>query len=709
MTELLQGKLAKQIFAGKGGFAIISIATTKGNVVVTGTIPQIEIGAIYSINGEWIDSPKYGRQFKAISVEVAMPADRLGVVAVLKSLDGIGEVKARRIVDAIGADALHRIVENPACIIGIAGIGEALANRVASEIAAKSNKADSDSTLLQIMGPKTLEKAKEEFGAKWLANAVRENPYRLICIPRVTILKVDTWVLATNRFAVDSPERCAAIVAEGIKKSSAWGHCWLEADLTVREAKKVKLAITVQDDALIAKGIECAIAEEMICEVECNGVKGYALHTLAAAENKVATILSKWQSNNAAFGNVEFAPTGLTESQLAGVKNAVENRVSILTGGPGTGKTFTTKSIIAAMYGADVQVLAPTGKAAKRASQLTGTSAMTIHRFIGNVKAGNIAVPQVIVVDEASMVNVTLMSQLVSIIDDNRSDARMVIVGDVDQLPSIEAGNVLGDCIESGVLPCVRLGKVMRQAAESLIVKNAAFINAGNGAQCQQGEDFTVCVNNDPNFLKTRIVDALKDAVAAGANQYTDVQVLVGQKGSDVGAEALNVAIREAFNPAGNGNAELLGPKGVCLFRVGDKVMVVENDYDLGVVNGDQGVVKAITTVTNDRDKIESATVTVTIDETDVDFVDDNISMLIQSWAITVHKSQGSEYPLVLFVSHSTEMDWAIQRALTYTAITRGKEKVKVFCNAGAIDAASKAPTKDRLTRLVGLLKEKAV
>jgi exodeoxyribonuclease V alpha subunit len=700
--ETIQGKLARAIFQGKGGFAIVSIATTKGNVTVSGIIPQVEIGAIYSVNGEFVNHPQYGKQFKAVSVEVAMPSDFQGAIAILKSIDGIGEIKAHRIATKLGNDCLHKISENPACIVGVSGIGQALANKVAKSIKEKTNKADLDSTLLQFMGPKTLEKAKEEFGAKWLELALAENPYRLVVIPRVTMLKVDSWVLSTKRLAVDSPERCGAIIAETIKNAANWGHTWLEKELAIKQAKSIKLAIQIQDNALLVKGIEKAIQDEMIVEVSCNGVTGIALATLANAESNIANILTNWQKDNCQFGNVEFASSNLNlnEQQKKAVSNAINNRVCVLTGGPGTGKTHTTKSIIAAMYGADVQVLAPTGKAAKRASQLTGNEAMTIHRFIGNVKAGNIPVAKIIIVDEASMVNVTLMSQLLTIINNNRNDARIVIVGDVDQLPAIEAGNVLGDIIESDKIPVVRLTQIMRQTEGSKIISNAAAINAGNGNECTNGTDFEIVTNADCDFLKNRILDALKEAVSNGLSIYGDIQVLVGQKNSSLGANTLNETIRNAYNPASTTDKEeYLDRKGNSLFRVGDKVMCIENDYNLGVVNGDQGIVKSI--------KIEddNATITVTIDSKEVEFTNDNISMLIQAWAITVHRSQGSEYRFVLYVMHSKEMPWGIQRALAYTAVTRGKDEVKVFGMNGDLDKASKSPAKDRLTRLVGLLK----
>lgn len=395
----------------------------------------------------------------------------------------------------------------------------------------------------------------------------------------------------------------------------------------------------------------------------------------------------------------------LTADQTKAVENACKNRVSVLTGGPGTGKTFTTTSIIKALAGTEIAILAPTGKAAKRASEVTNREASTIHRFIGKVKARISknephGIPQAIIIDECSMVDATLFGNLLNLLNTHRgNDVRLILVGDVDQLPSIGAGRVLGDIIDSGKVPVVRLTQTMRQAENSLIVKNAKAINEGNGEEIQTGEDFEVVANDNPAFLIKRIQEAVSKAVAGGLNIYKDIQIIVGQKRSELGSEALNEAIRASYNPAMHNKAEYRNRKGESIFRVGDKVIVTENDYELCVVNGDQGVIKSIIQT---KDK---TAITVAINEREVCFDGENIDMLQQGWAVTVHRAQGSEYPLVIVVSHGQLMSWAIQRALVYTAITRGKQCVKVFCKSGDLAKASNNPVKDRYTRLEWLLR----
>lgn len=396
----------------------------------------------------------------------------------------------------------------------------------------------------------------------------------------------------------------------------------------------------------------------------------------------------------------------LNELQKKAVEMACKNRFFVLTGGPGTGKTTAVISIIRAFGDSDIAILAPTGKAAKRASEVTGLNAMTIHRFIGTVRARiargeHHGIPRVVIIDECSMVDASLFGALICLLDNYRKkDIRVIMIGDVDQLPSIGAGRVLADIIESGRVPVVRLVEIMRQADDSLIVSNARCINDGRGAEVKNGSDFEIITGDDHEFLIDRIRDSLKEATGRGLDIYNDIQVLVGQKRSELGAESLNAIIRNVYNPPHRKKAEMIGYGGQSLFRVGDKVLCTENDYELGVVNGDQGIVKHISQLSNGQYSI-----TVTIDDRDVVFTDDQIDSLMQAWAMTVHRSQGSEYPLVLVVMHSGLMAWSMQRALVYTAITRAKNQVKVFCREGDLALASRKANIHRDTRLGALLR----
>lgn len=305
VVEKVSGKLARIIFQ-KNAFAIIVLACGNRNVTVAGTIPQCEIGATYNVSGNW-ETSKYGQQLKAIDVQISMPEDRSGIVAFLKQIEGIGDIKARKIVDKLGADCLKLIAEKPAILTGISGIREALANKVAETISAKANKADLDATLLQLMSSKVLESAKEDFGIDWLKAALAENPYRLIAIPRISFSKVDSWVLATKRLAADSCERAGAIVAEVVRKACEWGHTWIDFDMAVANARNLRLAVPITGEAQILNGVKKAIQDKMLVEVHLNGTKGIALESLARAEETAARTISEWLANNYELGAVELA------------------------------------------------------------------------------------------------------------------------------------------------------------------------------------------------------------------------------------------------------------------------------------------------------------------------------------------------------------------------------------------------------------------
>lgn len=302
--EHVSGRLTRIIFQGKGCFAVIVLSCGGRNVTVAGTIPQCEIGALYTIVGRWEHS-RYGQQLRAVDVKFSIPEDNSGVISFLKQIDGIGDVKAKKIVDKLGSDCLSSIAKNPEVLIGIAGINENFAKKVGEVIGGKLDSADLDSVLLQLMGPKTLEKAKEEFGSTWLKLALKENPYRLICIPRVSFSKVDTWVLSTKRLSADCPERAGAIVTEVVRKAADFGHTYVEFKTVIRNARSLKLAVPISSEDQILNGVKRAVAEKMIVEVECNGVRGIALESLARAEEVAANAILDWLANPYKFGAVE--------------------------------------------------------------------------------------------------------------------------------------------------------------------------------------------------------------------------------------------------------------------------------------------------------------------------------------------------------------------------------------------------------------------
>ena len=710
--ESISGKLVKIRVERDNWFAGV-IYDGSCNVSISTPVPCIPpIGSVLTLKGEWQDT-QYGKQFKAKSADIQIPDTREGVLGFLQTVPNIGEVRARLIVDRLGADAIKKMIEDPTCIKGIGGMGEKQAEVAVADLRERKNMIETEALLAEMgFGMKTRQRIAKDFGDD-LRQMIDENPYRLLNLDGVTFYHVDSWVLKTGRMSTDDPLRVAAVIVEALKKQAERGHTWADSQTIISGAKKLNLARPVPYEALPA-GIEKAIEENMVTPVP----NGFGLKPLVAAEDNCFYKLTGLLAKNAELGSVELIDpkqlTMLTSEQRSAVENAIKNRVSGLTGGPGTGKTFTSKTILAAFPNSSIAVVAPTGKAAKRAAEVTGYQASTIHRFIGRVKSALAAdppepiekvIPQVILVDEASMVDVKLMSQLLTTVV-LREDARIIIVGDVDQLPSIGAGRILGDLIECGKIQFVRLTQFMRQAGESKIVSNAYRINNGEMPDNDPTEKgdwlYGQAVSGDRDEEAQQIINWVtafmtKRVQKMGFDPIKDVQILTGQRRTALGTQNLNNIVREALNPPSISKAEIRAKDNVTvIFREGDKVMFTANDYDLGVVNGDQGIITRI----KDSKKVSEREVEVLLDSGEtVVAVNGQIDDIVQAWVVTVHKSQGSEYPVVVTICHET-MSWALQRALLYTAVTRGKQHVVVFGNDSALQKAVKGATPLRMTRL---------
>lgn len=710
--ESVSGKLVRIKVERDNWFAGVIYDGTR-NVSISTPVPCIPpIGSVLTLKGAWEDT-QYGKQFKAKSADIQIPDTREGVLGFLQTVPNIGEVRARLIVDRLGADAIKKMIEDPNCIKGIGGMGEKQAEVAVADLKERKNMIEAEAILAEMgFGMKTRQRIAKDIGDD-LRKTIDENPYRLLNLEGVTFYHVDSWVLKTNRMSTDDPLRVAAVIVEALKKQAERGHTWADAQTIVGGAKKLNLARPVPYEALPA-GIDKAIEENMVTPVP----NGFGLKPIVQAEDNCFYKLTDLLSANCELGSVDLIDPAqlamLTSEQRSAVDNAIQNRVSGLTGGPGTGKTFTSKTILAAFPNSSIAVVAPTGKAAKRAAEVTGYPASTIHRFIGRVKSALAAdppepiekvIPQVILVDETSMVDVKLFSQFLTTVT-LREDVRIIIVGDVDQLPSIGAGRILGDLIECGKVPFVRLTQVMRQAGESKIVSNAYRINNGempdNDPTDKNDWLYGQATSGDREEEAQQIINWVKAFMTKrvqkmGFDPIKDVQILTGQRRTALGTQNLNDIVREALNPPSVRKAEIRSKDGkTVIFREGDKVMFTANDYDLGVVNGDQGIITRI----KDSKKISEREVEVLLDSGETVVAQNGqIDDIVQAWVVTVHKSQGSEYPVVVTICHET-MSWALQRALFYTAVTRGKKHVVVFGNDSALQKAVKGATPLRMTRL---------
>lgn len=715
--ETISGKLIRIRVEREDWFAG-EIYDGKRNISVSAGVPCIPpIGSCLTLHGSF-ETTKYGDQFKSVRTEIEIPDTREGVLGFLQTVPNIGEVRARLIVDRLGSNAIQMMINDPTCIKGVGGMGEKQAEAAVADLKERKNLIEAESILAEMGFGATLRRRIAKDVGNDLKNIIEKNPYRLIVIEGVTFWHVDQWVLKTNRMQSDDPLRVAAVIVEALKKQAEWGHTWADSQTIMGGAKKLNLARPVPYEALPA-GIDKAIEEEMIVPVP----NGFGLSPIVRAENNSFHRISNLLAENCELGSIDIIDADqlsmLTDEQRSAVENAIQNRVCILTGGPGSGKTFTSKTILAAFPHTSIAIVAPTGKAAKRAEEVTGYQASTIHRFINSINSRlnkdvpepvEKVIPQVVLVDEASMVDINLFSQLLTTIT-KRKDVRIIVVGDVDQLPSIGAGRVLGDLIECGKVPCVRLTQVMRQAGESTIIANAYRINNGempDNSPNEKGDWLYGQANAGNNDQEVeQIIDWLKTfltkrVIAMGFDPIKDVQVLTGQRRTALGTQVLNELIRDILNPAAPSKCDIRNPKDrkQVIFRDGDKVMFTSNDYDLGVVNGDQGIVIRC----KDAQKLSEREVEVQLDSGErVIAINGQIDNIVQAWAITVHKSQGSEYQVVITICHDT-MSWALQRALLYTAITRGKKHVIIFGNDKSLKKAVNGAAQLRMTRLATML-----
>lgn len=711
-VETVSGKVDR-IISDKGTWCLFVCLTGRQNLNVSYAGQCPKLGMTVVCKGEHTEHPRFGRQFKAFEVVCSMPASVNGAIEVLQNVEGIGKVKARRIAEKLGEDTLNIIASNPKALSeGFTGISETLSARVAEYISATKNNADLDATLAAIgVGSKTRQNAVDTYGKAQIQEWILTNPYLLIQVPRITFKMVDGWVLKTGRLAVDSIERGAAIVAEALKIHGQWGHTvgTVKDIFAIAKNPKALCIASEYPENKVQAAIDFAVDQKLVACVENEQL---ALFKIAEAESYCASKLAAWNAAPCELGSVRNLGgmfDQLNEQQQQAVQNAITNRVSVITGGPGTGKTFVSRAVLTAMKPASCYIVAPTGKAAKRAAVVTGMAASTIHRFVGKLATGKMECPQVILIDECSMVSVEVFHMLLKVLN---SETRIVIVGDVDQLPSISCGAVLQDVIESGTIPVTRLTQVMRQAEGSEIVNNARKINEGNN-DLAEGTDFMIFANDNEDRIRAALLGFITKRLPEMGYEYLrDCQVLVGQKRGTIGSNGLNEAIRGIFNPASPDKAEMRGytadDSGAmipgCRFRTGDRVIVTENLYEIGVVNGDMGVIKDIKIDPKDAEK-NCVTVTIDGEQTfDVPFVNGDIDALQQAWAITVHKSQGSEYPVSIVVTHS-KMPFTCQRALLYTGVTRGKQMVACFCDRKGINDAVARETRPRYTRLGRLLR----
>jgi exodeoxyribonuclease V alpha subunit len=711
----LSGTVERIVFHNPAtGFAVlrVKLADQPEPVTLVGQGPPPAPGVLVRAEGGWQTDPSYGRQFRARLLTVVPPSSQEGMAAYLASgmIKGIGKVMAAKLIRQFGDQVFEVIERQPERLREVPGVGAGLARRIAE--AWQDQRAVRDIMLfLHSHGLSALQAGRifERYGSR-AVEVVSANPFRLARdIRGIGFTSADQLALRLA-IARDSAHRLSAGLLHVLEEAQAQGHCGLPKALLVERAR----ALLEVDPAPVAAALEQDLAvghlvEDLVEDTLC--VFPPALHQaeteIAAALAALACQRPAWLAEDpaAAMAAVE-AQLDLTlgEEQRAALHLALASRLLVITGGPGTGKTTLVRAIVEGLRRAQVEVLlaAPTGRAARRLGERAGAAASTLHRLLeadpgrgfrrdrDRPLAGDL-----VIVDEVSMVDVPLMHALISALPE---DGGLILVGDVDQLPSIGPGQVLADLIGSGRLPVVRLSQIFRQAAESGIVRNAHRINRGEPLELARASDaagdFYAIRANSPEQGAARVVELVAERIPSRfkVDPIAGVQVLCPVNRGELGTRALNQALQAALNPDAPDRIERFGTT----FALGDKVMQIENDYEREVYNGDIGRVVGI-------DQAEGK-LTIEIDERQLDYPFAELDRLVPAYAITVHKAQGSEYPVVV-LPLARQHGRMLRRNMVYTAITRARALVVLVVEPGVLETAiEQRPEPRRWSRLRGLL-----
>ncbi|GAB6086276.1 SF1B family DNA helicase RecD2 [Alkaliphilus crotonatoxidans] len=700
----VEGKLVEVIYQNESnGYTVGILSAAEEDITVVGILPALREGEDLIVKGRWTMHPSYGRQLEVQEYKPVKPSTIEGMISYLSSgmIHGIGEKMARRIVDYFGLETFDILQAEPHRLKEVPGIGEAKAGSIAEAFREQRELREIILFLSQYgITPNYAIKIYKKYGEKTIP-LIQENPYRLAeDVTGIGFKKAD-HIAQTMGIPLDSKYRILAATKYLLNSFHTEGHTYAPwADLVHRTTDLVGVSPQSVEDAIQHLTLEQKIHLERNGETFHIYSMVYYYAETYTCKKLIELAQVNFQSSSLNIDEElhkieKEEEILLASNQKEAIKQSIQNGITVITGGPGTGKTTTINTLIRIFEKLQLKILlaAPTGRAAKRMTEATGKEAKTIHRLLeigyGDEEQEmsfqkNEEDPleaDVIIVDEMSMVDILLMHSLLKAI---RPGTRLILVGDVDQLPSVGAGNVLRDIIESKIIQVVRLTEIFRQARESMIVVNAHRINQGDPPQCNvKDKDFYFIGRNNKEVLLQTLVQLVKERLPRhyGFDPLKDIQVLSPMKKGEVGMINLNKALQQSLNPPEKWKAEK--EYGGKLYRVGDKVMQIKNNYSLqwiiidsqgqdergeGVFNGDIGSVHAI--------DFQQQQLSVLFDENRlVNYEFNQLDELELAYCVTVHKSQGSEFPVVVM-----PITWGppmlLTKNLLYTAVTRARNLV---------------------------------